>query len=130
MFDLRFEPPGESRQFKLLMDYSPLIDYIARYGAAHGGERGQPLSVIIDEVTALFAESGASSRLLVADLDGLINRLSRNYNIQITASYQELFQLPERPSPNAALARQPVLRPDDRLGDDRVRRQALHRLRP
>ena len=94
LFDLRFEPPGESRQFKLLWLLLLLLDYIARYGAAHGGERGQPLSLIIDEVTALFAEGGASSRLLVADLDGLINRLSRNYNIQITASYQELFQLP------------------------------------
>lgn len=94
LLDLRFEPPGELRQFKLLWVLLLLIDYVKRWGAAHGGERGQPLSVIIDEVTALFAEGGASSRLLVADLDGLINRLSRNYNIYVTMSYQELFQLP------------------------------------
>ncbi len=94
LFDLRFEPPGELRQFKLLWVLQLLIDYVKRWGAAHGGERGQPLSLIVDEVTALFAEGGASSRLLVADLDGLINRLSRNYNIYLTMSYQELFQLP------------------------------------
>ncbi len=94
LLDLRHEPPGESRQFKLLWVLSLLVEYIRRWGAAHGGARGQPLSLIIDEVTALFAEGGASSRLLVADLDGLINRLSRNYNVQMTASYQELFQLP------------------------------------
>jgi hypothetical protein len=94
LFDLRFEPPGETRQFKLLWVLSLVIDYLKRWGAAHSGERRQGLSLIIDEVTALFAEGGASSRLLVADLDGLINRLSRNYNIWLSISYQELFQLP------------------------------------
>ncbi len=94
LFDLRFEPAGEARQFKLLWILLLLIEYVKRWGAAHGGERGQSLSLIIDEVTALFAEGGASSRLLVADLDGLINRYSRNYNIHVTMSYQELFQLP------------------------------------
>jgi hypothetical protein len=94
LIDLRFEPPGESRQFKLIWTLLLIIDYIKRWGAANSGDRSQPLSLIIDEVTALFAEGGASSRLLMADLDGLINRLSRNYNIHITMSYQELFQLP------------------------------------
>lgn len=94
LFDLRFEPPGESRQFKLLWLLLLVIDYVKRWGAAHSGDRSQPLSLVIDEVTALFAEGGASSRLLVADLDGLINRLSRNYNVWLTMSYQELFQLP------------------------------------
>jgi hypothetical protein len=94
LFDLRFEPPGETRQFKLLWVLLLVIDYLKRWGAAHSGERHQGLSLIVDEVTALFAEGGASSRLLVADLDGLINRLSRNYNIFVTMSYQELFQLP------------------------------------
>jgi hypothetical protein len=94
LFDLRFEPPGETRQFKLLWLLLLVVDYVKRWGAAHGGDRRQPLSLIVDEVTALYAEGGASSRLLVADLDGLINRLSRNYDLHLTLSYQELFQLP------------------------------------
>jgi hypothetical protein len=94
LFDLRFEPPGELRQFKLIWLLLLVIDYLKRWGSAHSGDRRHPIAFTIDEVTALFAEGGASSRLLVADLDGLINRLSRNYNIHITMSYQELFQLP------------------------------------
>jgi len=94
LFDLRFEPPGELRQFKLIWVLLLVIDYLKRWGSAHSGDRRHPIALTIDEVTALFAEGGASSRLLVADLDGLINRLSRNYNIHLTLSYQELFQLP------------------------------------
>jgi len=94
LFDLRHEPPGETRQFKLIWLLLLVIEYVKRWGAAHGGERGQPLSLIVDEVTALYAEGGASSRLLVADLDGLVNRYSRNYDVWVTLSYQELFQLP------------------------------------
>ncbi|MGH2530905.1 MAG: hypothetical protein ACRDJW_01240 [Thermomicrobiales bacterium] len=94
LFDLRNEHTWEVRQFKLLWLFLAIIDYVKRWGAAHSGDRTQPLSLIIDEITFLFDQSGPQRSPLLRDLDGLVNRLSRNYNLHVTCSFQELFQLP------------------------------------
>lgn len=94
LYDLRFEGDWQLRQFKLLWLLLSLIDFIKRWGATHAGRRSTPLSLVIDEVSFLVAKGATSSNPLVDDLDGLINRLSRNYNIWCTLSFQEPYQLP------------------------------------
>ena len=94
LFDLRNEHEREPRQFKLLWLFLSIVDFVRRFGAEHSGDRRQPLSLVIDEITFLFGQRSSAGSPVVDDLDGLINRLSRNYNVWVTTSFQEVFQLP------------------------------------
>lgn len=93
LYDLSGEHGWQARQFKMLWLVFGLIDVIKRMGASGTGEHRATL--IVDEVTALVAPGAMPSNLLVADLDELINRLSRNMGWSVIASFQEAFQLPE-----------------------------------
>jgi hypothetical protein len=94
LYDLRFEGDWQLRQFKLLWLFLSLIDFIKRWGASRSGERGAPLSLVIDELSFLTAQAARGHNPLVDDLDGLINRLSRNYDVHVTVSLQEPYQVP------------------------------------
>lgn len=93
LFDLRNEHDWETRRFKLLFLWQSITDFARRWGAAHAGDRTQPLAVTIDEVSFMFSRGGGRSPL-VDDLDGIVNQYSRNVNLQLTIAWQELYQLP------------------------------------
>lgn len=94
LIDARNEFVYETRQLKMLLLWTQLVDFIWRWGAQLAGDRSFPLSIVIDELSFLLAPGSSQKSLLASDLDGLINRLSRNFNTWITASFQEPYQLP------------------------------------
>ncbi len=94
LFDLRNEHDWEVRRFKLLMLWQAITDFARRWGAAHAGDRSQPLAVTIDEVSFLFSRSSGQRSPLVDDLDSIINQYSRNVNLELSIGWQELYQLP------------------------------------
>lgn len=94
LFDLRNEHDWETRRFKLLFLWQAITDFARRWGAAHAGDRTQPLAVTIDEVSFMFSRSAGARSPLVDDLDGIINQYSRNVNLELTIAWQELYQLP------------------------------------
>ncbi len=94
LFDLRNEHDWETRRFKLLFLWQAITDFARRWGAAHAGDRTQPLAVTIDEVSFMFSRSAGSRSPLVDDLDSIINQYSRNVNLELTIAWQELYQLP------------------------------------
>jgi hypothetical protein len=94
LFDLRNEHDWETRRFKLLFLWQAITDFARRWGAAHAGDRTQPLAVTIDEVSFMFSRSAGVRSPLVDDLDSIINQYSRNVNLELTIAWQELYQLP------------------------------------
>jgi hypothetical protein len=94
LFDLRNEHDWEVRRFKLLFLWQAITDFARRWGAAHAGDRTQPLAVTIDEVSFMFSRNAGARSPLVDDLDGIINQYSRNVNLELTIAWQELYQLP------------------------------------
>jgi hypothetical protein len=94
LFDLRHEHDWEVRRFKLLLLWQAITDFARRWGAAHAGDRTQPLAVTIDEVSFLFSRSASARSPLVDELDSIINQYSRNVNLELTIAWQELYQLP------------------------------------
>jgi hypothetical protein len=94
LYALRFEGDWQLRQFKLLQLVLSWIDFIKRWGASRDGARGTPLSLVIDELSFLTAQAAGAHNPLVDDLDGLINRLSRNFDVHVSVSVQEPYQVP------------------------------------
>ena len=91
--DLSQEHNYQTRQFKMLWLFMSLMDFIRRFGPVAGVTRSEPLTLMIDEITFMTAQGKVGENPLVADLDELINRLSRNYNIWVVASFQEPYQI-------------------------------------
>jgi hypothetical protein len=94
LFDLRNEHDWEARRLKLLFLWQAITDFARRWGAAHAGDRTQPLAVTIDEISFMFSRSAGARSPLVDDLDGIINQYSRNVNLELNIAWQELYQLP------------------------------------
>ncbi len=78
----------------MLFVFLSLMDFIKRWGARLGGDRGTPISVIVDEIATIV---GGKNSPLAADLDSFINTYSRNYNVHFATAFQEPFQLRENP---------------------------------
>jgi hypothetical protein len=91
--DVSAEHDYQTRQFKMLWIFSSLMDFFRRFGPVYGATRQHPTSLIVDEITFMTAAAKVGDNPLVDDLDELINRLSRNFDIRIVASFQEPYQI-------------------------------------
>ena len=91
LLDFRYIKDRTRRQF--------FLEWALQYFLSFVLQRGQgyqlPISLIIDELTALFSVQGLESEIFRADLDNLINVISRQYSLWLTICHQEHFQLPE-----------------------------------
>ena len=94
IFDLRGEHAYEIRQFKMTWLLLSLLDFLRRVGAQAGGDRSQPIALMIDELSALFRQGGRARNPVTEHLDAFINQQSRNFNVYFTCAYQEFYQLP------------------------------------
>lgn len=56
----------------------------------------EPVSFMIDELTYLVGTAAQNDELLTADIDELVNRITRSHGVWLTLTTQELFQLPEQ----------------------------------
>ena len=99
LFDFRGEADVERRRFKMVWAFQSLMSYIKYRGMG----RHRPISVIIDELTALFSPAVLATDLFAADLDELINVVARNCMVWLTIAHQELFQL-SKPAQKTLLA--------------------------
>jgi len=91
LLDFKYVKGRVRRQF--LMEWA--LQYLLNYVKHRGPGRHLPISLIIDELTALFSVQGEEPRLFIADLDNMINVISRQYSLWLTICHQEHFQLPE-----------------------------------
>ena len=91
LFDFRHVHDRIRRQF--LMEWS--LQYFINFILHRGQGYQLPFSLIIDELTVLFSLQGMAPELFEADLDELINVISRQYSLWLTICHQEHFQLPE-----------------------------------
>ncbi len=92
LLDFRDIHSAPLKKFSLLWVYASLLTFIKQRG--HG--RHTPISLIIDELSFLVGSAAVNTDLLAADLDELINRISRSHAVWLTLAGQELFQLPEQ----------------------------------
>jgi len=88
--DLSADYGTETAAFKMLFIFLSLVEFIQRYGATHPGDRSNPVSVVIDEIAVML---GGKDSPMAEDLDTFINTLSRNYNVHISTSFQEPYQI-------------------------------------
>ena len=97
--DVSAPQPYQDRQFKMLWLLLDLFDFAKRGGTG----RDKPLSIIVDEASALLSPGPNQSTLLATDLAEFINQWSRNANVWLTMAYQEPYQL-RSPSREAILS--------------------------
>jgi hypothetical protein len=92
LLDFRGEHDLERRRFKMFWSFSYFLEYIKHRGPG----RHQPVSMIIDELTALTNLEALGQSVFGADLDELINVIARNYMVWLTIAHQEMWQVDER----------------------------------
>ena len=92
LLDFRHDIDIELRRFKMLWAFTYFLDFIKHRGAG----RHRPVSLIIDELSALYNFHSLALDIFAADLDELINVIARNHMVWLTLAHQELFQLDER----------------------------------
>lgn len=92
LLDFRYVHDLERRQFLMMWAYQYLMSFIRHRGPG----RHQPISLIVDELAALFTMSGVVAAQFAADLDEMINQVARNYSLWVTLATQELYQFDER----------------------------------
>jgi len=88
LMDYRYEIDP---RFKMLWAFTNFIEYVKMRGM----DRNDGISVIVDELSFLLALNSSGDDLLSADMDDLINNVSRNCNLWLTLAHQEMHQLPE-----------------------------------
>lgn len=92
LLDFRHVHDLERRQFLMMWAYQYLMSFIRHRGPG----RHEPVSLIVDELAALFPMSGLVTNQFAADLDEMINQIARNYGLWVTLATQELYQFDER----------------------------------
>ena len=73
-----------------------VLAYILEFIKHRGPGRHKPISLIIDELLALFPQVGEGERQMEADIDALVNIYSRNYRLFTCVSLQSVSQVGER----------------------------------
>lgn len=103
-------PEVEEQGLAVLVDFSQVndppqralkmrwvYDYFMEYVHDRGPGRHKPISLIIDELTALLASPDeVTSKAFATELNQLINEIARNFTIWLTCCSQELFQHSEK----------------------------------
>lgn len=89
LLDFRDIRSTELRRFSLVWAFWYLIDFL-RY---RGGTLTEPISVIVDEFSALTnVQSPEGQRVFGQDLDFLLNTVMRRHSIWLTLAHQEMGQ--------------------------------------
>jgi hypothetical protein len=83
----------EMKKFCLLWVYNSFLTFIKDRGHT---KMHDPISFIIDELSYLVGTTGTNAELLTADLNELVNQISRSHGLWVTLATQELFQLPPK----------------------------------
>ncbi len=91
LLDFRYVENIIQRQFFLEWSLHYFLNFILHRGPG----KQVPFSLIVDELSALFSVQGMAPQLFQADLDNIINVISRQYRLWLTICHQEHFQLPE-----------------------------------
>jgi hypothetical protein len=91
LLDFRYIKDRVRKQFFMEWALHYFLDFVLHRGPG----RQLPISLIIDELAALFSIQGMTPQIFEADLDNLINVISRQYSLWLTVCHQEHFQLPE-----------------------------------
>ena len=89
LLDFRGVQDPDRRQFTMMWAYSYLYSFLKHRGQG----RHTPISVIIDELTALTNFEVDGQSLFAKEIDELINQIARQYSVWLTIAHQELFQL-------------------------------------
>lgn len=96
LIDISREPTDEMTTLKMLWLFQSLISFIKSEGVS----RTAPLSIIIDELAAMYH---LGDDILAKDIDSLTNVRGRNYNVWLTLAHQEMFQFDE-PTQNSLMS--------------------------
>jgi hypothetical protein len=88
VIDISRELNDEMTTLKMLWLFQSLIAFIK----SDGSHRTEPLSIIIDELAAMYH---LGDEILGRDIDSLTNVRGRNYNVWLTVAHQELYQFDE-----------------------------------
>ena len=80
------------QQLGMLWMLRSFVEWLRERGAGHNHV---PVSLIIDELTALLAAVGSYHELIADDFNELIARLARSHQLWLTVAFQELAQVPE-----------------------------------
>jgi hypothetical protein len=91
LLDFRDETDPDMRRFKLLWVFTSLYEHIKRRG-----RREQPLSLCIDEFSAMAAKVTEGTNPLAELLDEFIQQYLRGQNIWLTVSHQSIYQIDEQ----------------------------------
>jgi hypothetical protein len=90
LIDFRHELTAEYRRFKLLWVFMHLLTYLNARGPAG---RGQPISLIIDELTDFVNFRASDGKSVMADdIERLVSVIGRNYGVWLTLASQGLSQ--------------------------------------
>lgn len=89
LIDFRHEHDLSRMRFKLHWIFTDLMEFIRRRGPG----RHRPVSVVVDEITYLLPSDEGDNPVLTAQMNELINRLSRNNQVWLTLAHQEMHQL-------------------------------------
>lgn len=92
LLDFRHVHDSERRQFLMMWAYQ----YFLSFAKFRGPGRHQAVSLIVDELAALFPAPGLVADQFAADLDEMVNQVARNYSLWVTLATQELYQFSER----------------------------------
>jgi hypothetical protein len=88
LIDISREPTDDMTTLKMLWLFQSLITFIK----SEGSSRTAPLSIIIDELAAMYH---LGDNILARDIDSLTNVRGRNYNVWLTLAHQEQYQFDE-----------------------------------
>jgi hypothetical protein len=92
LLDFRHEHDIERRRFKMMWAFNYFLDFVKHRGLG----RHIPVSLVIDELAALFSVQALAADLFASDLDELINQIARNYSVWLCIAHQEMFQFSEK----------------------------------
>lgn len=93
LLDFSTEQSLELRQFKMLWVMKMITDFAQSRGPAG---RQQPLSLVIDELAAIYHMGGAMDELFSRDLTELTDVIARNNGLWLTFCHQEAYQFPDK----------------------------------
>lgn len=96
LINLGGEPSPELRRLKMLWLYLYLMEYVARRDKVVPDVRAWPLSIFIDELTFILGKPGDPNDPLAQDLERLLNLYSRNNNLWVCLTLQEMYQVSEQ----------------------------------
>lgn len=92
LFDLRHVESDRAKSFAMFWCFRYLREYLVQRGT----DAPLPISVVIDELTALLPQDTREEGILTEDMVELTGRIARNHKTWLTLAHQDLNQLSDR----------------------------------